>query len=62
MREIEIFAHGLIVTQAEDAPEVYLIRGQDWEGQPFSLYLNEEEARNLIVQLGFQVYERDRSV
>lgn len=57
---IEIFAHGVTVSQAPDADEVYLIQGKDWESQPFDLYLNEEEARSLLVQLGFQVYDRDR--
>lgn len=49
----EIFAHGLCVHPCEDAPEVTVIEGKDWEGQPFSLYLNQEEVSALLVQLSF---------
>lgn len=52
----EIFAHGVHVTECEDAPnEVFVVHGKGWEGDPFSLYLNREEANALITQLGYYV-------
>lgn len=58
MRPTEIFAHNISVAINDDSSEVYEVHGQDWEGEKFVLYLNEEESRSLLVQLGFQVYER----
>lgn len=58
---IEIFAHGITVSQAPDADDIYLVQGKDWEGNPFDLYLNDDEAKSLLVQLGYQVYDRDRT-
>lgn len=59
MKMLEIFAHNISVGIADDTDGVYEVHGQDWEGEKFILYLNDEEARSLLVQLGFQVYERD---
>jgi hypothetical protein len=50
---IEIFSHDLSVRGDDDAPGVYTISGKGWENEPFILYLNEEEAKNLIWQLIF---------
>lgn len=58
MKTLEIFAHNISVGVNEDTDGVYEIHGADWEGENFILYLTEEEARSLLVQLGFQVYER----
>lgn len=52
---MEIFAHGLCAYPCEDEPEVTVIAGKDWEGQPFKVYLNPEEAQSLLVQLGFHI-------
>lgn len=49
----EIFAHGVFVTEDPEAEGIYIVQGKDWENQPFSLYLNSEEAAALLVQLGF---------
>lgn len=51
--QIEIFASGLCAYPCEDEPEVTVIQGKGWEGQPFKLYLNPEETAALLVQLGF---------
>lgn len=58
MKILEIFAHNISVSVNEDTDGVYEVHGQDWEGEKFVLYLNEEESKSLLVQLGFQVYER----
>ena len=52
---IEIFSHGVTVKADEDAEGIYIISGRGWENEPFSLYVNEEEARNLLWQLSFFV-------
>lgn len=52
---IEIFAHGVHVTQCDDAESVLVIGGKGWEGEPFTLYLNEEEVSSLLVQLSYYV-------
>lgn len=54
----EIFAHNVVVTQDPEAEEVYVVQGTGWDGTPFGLYLNEEEAKGLLMQLGFLVFER----
>ena len=59
--KLEIFAHDISVTECDDAPGVFMVQGKDWESQPFDLYLREDEAKSLLVQLGFQVYEKDRN-
>jgi len=61
MQPIEIFAHDLSVSVCEDegANGVLIIRGKDWESNPFELYVNDDEARSLSVQLGYQIYERE---
>lgn len=58
----EIYAHNLNVRLHEE-PELdtplYVVNGRDWEGIAFDIYLREDEAKALVVQLGFQIYERE---
>ncbi len=54
---VEIFAHGIVVTQAPDAEEVYVVSGKGWEGEPFKLFLTEDEAKSLHLEMGFLLYE-----
>lgn len=58
----EIFAHDVFATIYDD-PEcegnVFIVGGKDFDSQPFELYLTLEEAQSLLVQLGYQVYERN---
>lgn len=61
MEYTEIFAHDTFVTEDFEAPGVYIIGGKDWEGRPFHLYLREDEAKSVLVQLGYQVYEKERT-
>lgn len=55
MNLTEIFAHGVYVTEDPETEGIVIVKGSDWEGHPFDLYLNREEAQNLLVQLGFLV-------
>lgn len=50
---IEIFSHDLSFAPDEDTEEVFVLSGKGWEGEPFKLYLKEEDAKNLIWQIGF---------
>lgn len=50
---IEIFSHDLSVRGDDDAEGVYIISGKGWENEPFNLYINEDEAKNLLWQLNF---------
>lgn len=50
---IEIFSQDLSVKVDEEADGVYIISGKGWENEPFSLYVNEDEARVLLWQLNF---------
>lgn len=50
---IEIFSHDLSVSVDDDAVNVYKISGKGWENEPFIIYVNYEEARNLLWQLSF---------
>lgn len=52
---IEIFSHDLSFTADEDSEGIFIINGKGWEGEPFKLYLKEEEARNLIWQMTYYV-------
>lgn len=53
MNELEIFSHDLSVRADDEAEGVYIISGKGWEGEPFKLYVREEEAKNLVWQLSF---------
>jgi hypothetical protein len=59
--EIEIFSHDLSVRGDETAPGVYIISGKDWENKSFNLYINEEDARNILWQLSFFVDDPSRA-
>lgn len=52
---IEIFSHDLSVRGDDDAPGVLIISGKGWEEEPFKLYVNLNEAKNLLWQLSFFV-------
>lgn len=52
---MEIFAHALVAYPCEDEPEVTVVAGLDWEENPFKVFLNPEEAKSLLVQLGFHI-------
>lgn len=52
---IEIFAHDVSIHPCEDAESVLVISGKGWEGEPFELYVNEEEAATLLWQLNFYI-------
>lgn len=52
---IEIFSHDLSVRGDDEAEGVYIISGKGWEEEPFNLYINKEEAKNLLWQLSFFV-------
>jgi hypothetical protein len=41
----------------EGAESILLIRGKDWEGNPFILYANAAEAKSLFSQLNFYVWD-----
>lgn len=55
----EIFANSISVAPYRDPENEYeftnllIIRGKGWEGEPFDLYINEDEAQALFVQLGY---------
>lgn len=53
---MEIFAHDLSLSECEDVNDVYILRGKDWEGQPFSVYINQIEARSILTQLTYYVF------
>lgn len=58
----EIYAHNINVrrhTEEELDSPLYVVNGRDWEGVEFDLYLREDEAKSLLIQLGYQVYEYD---
>lgn len=61
MQPVEIFGHDISVRESEDELDgtLFIVDGKDWEGQSFSLWLNEEEAKNLSVQLGYLLYESE---
>lgn len=52
---IEIFSHDLSFDLDEDTEGVFIISGKGWEGEPFKVYLKEEEAKNLIWQMTYYV-------
>lgn len=52
---IEIFSHGISVRGDDEAHEVFIISGFGWENEPFSLYVNKEQAKDLLWQLSFFV-------
>lgn len=52
---IEIFSHEVSFDIDEDTEGVFIISGKSWEGEPFKMYLNEEEAKNLIWQMTYYV-------
>lgn len=56
----EIYAHNISVRRHivdEPTAPLFVVNGRDWEGAEFDLWLREDEARSLLVQLGYQVYE-----
>lgn len=56
---MEIYAHG-VVARIHEEPELetplFVIEGKDWEGNPFSVFLREDEAKSLLTQLGYLCY------
>ena len=56
----EVYAHDMFADiWEEDDVTLYVVAGKDWDGAPFKVYLTQEEASSLLVQLGYQVYERE---
>lgn len=52
---VEIFSYDLTFSADEEAEGVYIISGKNWEGEPFKLYLREDDANNLMWQIPFYI-------
>lgn len=52
---IEIFSHDVSIRGDDEAEGVFIISGKGWEGEPFNLYIREDEAKSLLWQLSFFV-------
>lgn len=50
---IDIFSHDVSVKVDPEAEDIYIISGKTWENEAFNLYVNQEEARNIVWQLNF---------
>lgn len=56
----EVYAHDMYADiYDEDEATLYVVAGKDWDEAPFKIFMTKEEASSLIVQLGYQVYERN---
>lgn len=55
MIPIEIFSHDVSIRGDDEAEGVFIISGKGWEGEPFNLYIREDEAKSLLWQLSFFV-------
>ena len=59
----EFFAHNVSVIPSNEeeqgTSELFILTGKDWDNNPFKLWLNENEAKVLSVQLGYLLYETE---
>ena len=53
---IEIFSTSIKASVDPEAEGVFKITGTHWEGEEFTLYIREEDAKWLLVVLGDLVY------
>lgn len=58
---IEIFSHDTSFAADEDENGVFIISGKGWEGEPFKLYLKEDDIKNLMWQMSYYVSYPDGS-
>ena len=57
MIAIEIFGHHIQVSPSVDAEGVLMVEGKTWDEDSFRLYLRDDEAKSLLVQLGYHLYD-----
>lgn len=57
----QFFAHDLSVHPYKDPENDYeftsllIVSGKGWEGDKFEIWLNEDEAKSLMIQLGYYI-------
>lgn len=63
----EVYAHDVYADivhvrwEDDEVVPLYVVAGKDWDGAPFKIYLTQDEASSLLVQLGYQVHERNEN-